>query len=87
MIYGTVSARISLSDGAGISFSLTSLNEADLERQFKSEVERFFAERRQKQKFKKPAKAVQSNGGKEKALRQVPRRIHGPRPQTGRKQP
>jgi hypothetical protein len=83
MIYGTVSARISLSDGAGISFSLTSLNEADLERQFKTEVERFFAERRQK-KFKKPAKAVQSNG-KAKALRQVPRRIPGPRGQDGRK--
>ena len=65
MSYGTVSARISMSDGGGTSFSLTSSSEADLERQFKSEVERFFAERRQK-KFKNPVKAVRSYGRKQK---------------------
>ena len=51
MIYGTVTARIEMSDGTGTSFSLTSLGEAELERRFKTEIEKFFASRTRKSKW------------------------------------
>jgi hypothetical protein len=56
MIYGTVTARIDMSDGTGTSFSLTSMGDVELERRFKAEIEKFFSDRKRKPRWQTPKK-------------------------------